>query len=61
MAFAGYIFNYGNQGKCVALVQRTKEARDQAGKWALIPAGTSDCLREIKHPRAYLEEKRMKS
>ena len=53
IAFAGYIFDYGKNGKCIPLVQRT--GRDQAGKWALIPAGTSDCLKEIENPKELVD------
>ena len=53
LAFGGYIFDYRDSKKnrnCVALVQRTDNK-----KWALIPAGVSDNLCEIKYPEELLK------
>lgn len=51
---AAFIFN-SLQGKCVALVQRTLDAKDNPGKWALIPAGGSENIIELRKPGLALE------
>lgn len=48
LAFAGYILDYSKNRNCVALVERVKDCKPD--RWALIPAGVSDNLCEIKHP-----------
>jgi len=51
-ASAAIIVN-SDQGPCVLLVQR-KGATLHSGKWALIPAGASECLAELRDPRLAL-------
>ncbi len=52
-ASAAIIIN-SDQGPCVLLVQR-KGATLHSGKWALIPAGASECLAELRDPRIALK------
>ena len=52
-ASAAIIVN-SDQGPCVLLVQR-KGATLHSGKWALIPAGGSSCIKELRKPSLTLK------
>ena len=52
-ASAAIIVN-SDQGPCVLLVQR-KGATLHSGKWALIPAGGSECIAELRDPSIALK------
>lgn len=49
---AAFIFKTPN-GPCVTLVRRVGDTR-HSGKWALLPAGTSDTVCELLHPEEAL-------
>ena len=54
LAASAAIIVHSDQGPCVLLVQR-KGITLHSGKWALIPAGGSECIAELQRPSLVLK------